>query len=132
MHLVPQFLWLLLRRHLLITWSWGTEKLVLWSHGIVIISVTIINSQKGAYTLVWHPDFLQLMSGDTSISTGSLAILCCVFMLVGPKDYNQWSLCLWVPRIIINGERVLKQLLPLGHSKRQQTQELSLLVKEAY
>ena len=90
MHLVPQFLWLLLRRHLLITWSWGTEKLVLWSHGIVIISVTIINSQKGAYTLVWHPDFLQLMSGDTSISTGSLAILCCVFMLVGPKDYNQW------------------------------------------
>ena len=34
-------------------------------------------------------------------------------------------------KAIINGERVLKQLAPLGHRKREQTQEPSLSVKEA-
>lgn len=35
-------------------------------------------------------------------------------------------------RTITMGERVLKWLLPPGHSKRKQTQEISLSVKEAY
>ena len=35
-------------------------------------------------------------------------------------------------RAVINRERVLKWLLPPGHSKKKQSEELSLSVKEAY
>lgn len=81
--------------------------------GIIIPSVT----QKGAHTLVWHPHLLHLVSEDTSTS---------------PDSFGQWSLCLWVPRIVTNGQRILKQLQPSRHNKKQQAQEPGLSVKEVY
>ena len=70
-------------------------------------------------------------------------------MFLVPWDYNNWYHpertplhCLALVaseayadeshKTVANGERVLKQLPPLGHHKRQQTQELRLSVKEVY
>lgn len=46
--------------------------------------------------------------------------------LVASKAYAHQS-----HRTVTNGERVIKQLPPPGHSKRQQIWELSLSVKKA-
>lgn len=71
-------------------------------------------SQKGAYTLVWRPDFCGCCQGA----------LLHHLALVAHGAYTRGS-----HRTVTNRERVLKQLPPSGH-KRQQTQEPSLSVKE--
>lgn len=50
-----------------ITWLWRPKDLHSWSHGTIIISVT----QKGEHASVWHPDFLWVLSGNTSALPGS-------------------------------------------------------------
>lgn len=43
-----------------------------------------------------------------------------------------WPVWFGSHRTVINRERILRQLPPPGHRKRQQTQEFNLSVKEAY
>ena len=71
--------------------------------------------RKGTYTLLWCPDVLCLLPGDTSTLPGSS---------------GWWDLCSQVPQTVTNGENILNQLPPLGHSKRQENQELNLSGKK--
>lgn len=85
-----------------------------WSHGTIVIGVT----QKGAHIPIWCPDFYGCCQGTLLHRPA----------LVASGAYTRGS-----HRIVTSGERVLKYLPPLPWpSKRQQTQELSLSVKEAY
>lgn len=74
------------------------------------------HQERSSYTPCLIPQFLWLLPRHTSISH---------------ESGNQERLCLWLPRTVTNGERLLEQVLPPAPGKRQQRPELSLFVKEA-
>lgn len=108
---MPQYLQLLPRKYILITWPGGQGSLYSWSHWTKVIDVT----QKGAHIPVWYPNFCDCFQGTPLY----------YLALVASGAYGHGS-----HGTVTNRERLLKQLPPTGHSKRQQTHKLSFSVKE--
>lgn len=76
------------------------------------------SSQQGVCILLLAPHFLAAAQG-TPVHQRALS-------------GGQEGVSLLVPQTITKGEQVLQWLAPPGHSKRQQSKEPSLSVKEAY